>query len=81
MKNELHYTQDGISVLGVKDLVEFSDKEITLSLEDCGLRIVGIDLKIKEVDLEKGILKASGSILSLTYGGNIREGLLKKLFK
>ena len=79
--HELVYNDKGISLLGVKEVIEFSDKEIYLSLHESGLRIIGRDLKITEVDLEKGSLKASGAILSLSYGGNAKEGLIKRLFK
>jgi len=79
--HELNYNAGGISVLGVKEVIEFSDKEIHLSLHESGLKILGRDLKITEVDLEKGILKATGTLLSLSYGGGSKEGLLKKLFK
>jgi hypothetical protein len=33
------------------------------------------------VELEKGILKAEGTLLSLNYGGGVKEGFLKRLFK
>ncbi len=79
--HELHYTLQNISLSGVKDVLEFSDREIYLSLENISLRITGSDLKIKEVDLENGTLKALGRIVTLSYGGGGKESLLKKLFK
>ncbi len=79
--HELHYTPQNIALTGVKDVLEFSDREIVLTLENISLRITGADLKIKEVDLEVGTLKALGRIITLSYGGGGKEGLLKKLFK
>ena len=79
--HELNYNDKGISILGVKEVIEFSDKEIFLSLQESSLKILGRDLKITEMDLEKGSLKATGVIISLSYGGSAKEGLSKKLFK
>lgn len=79
--HEFIYNQNGISIMGVKEVYEFSDKEIFLGLQEGGLKIQGSDLKLVEVDLEKGSLKASGALLSISYGGNTKESIIKKLFK
>ncbi len=79
--HELHYTPSTLSLSGVKDVIEFSEHEICLSLENISLKITGSDFKIKEVDLEKGTLKANGRIITLVYGGGAKESILKKLFK
>lgn len=82
--NELHkleYTQNLLLIGGVKEVKEFSDSDITLSLDKVSLRLLGKGFKIVEVDLEKGILKAEGTLLSLNYGGGVKEGFLKRLFK
>ena len=82
--NELHkleYSQNSLLIGGVKEVKEFSDSEITLSLDKVALRLLGKGFKIVEVDLEKGILKAEGTLLSLNYGGEVKEGFLKRLFK
>ena len=79
--HELHYTPSGVAITGVKEVYEYSDKEIVLGLSEGGLRLVGKDFKLMEVELEKGSLKASGTLLALSYGGHSKEGFLKKLFK
>ncbi|MBQ8177727.1 MAG: hypothetical protein IJ033_00905 [Clostridia bacterium] len=79
--HELHYTPNNITVLGVKEVLEFSEREIILSLEHSGLRVSGKELKLIEADMEKGVLKASGTLSSLNYGGGAKESLVKKLFK
>lgn len=78
--HELHYTENSITVCGTKEVIEFSENEILLSLEGTGLRLNGRNLKIKEVDLEKGIMKASGTITSVSYGGS-KESFIKRIFK
>lgn len=79
--HELHYTAGGIALSGVKDVYEFTDKEIYLGLQEGSLKLIGSELKLIEVDLEKGFLKASGRLIALNYGGQSKEGFFKKLFK
>lgn len=79
--HELHYTASGIALSGVKDVYEFTDKEIYLGLQEGSLKLIGSELKLIEVDLEKGFLKASGALIALNYGGQSKEGFFKKLFK
>lgn len=80
-QHELHYTPNSILILGVKEVIEFSENEIILSLQNSGLKLNGKELKLIEVDLDKGVLRASGSLHSFNYGGVAKENMLKKLFK
>ena len=80
--HELHYTSDGILLKGVKEVGEFSEREASLTLHATSLKIKGSNLKVKEVDLDKGIVKITGSLSAVEYGkGGSQESLIKKLFK
>ena len=79
--HEFNYTPNGLSITNVKDVFEFSEREIVLGLNEGGLKLFGKDFKLTEVDLEHGTLKATGTLYSLNYGSQSKEGLLKKLFK
>lgn len=79
--HKLEYTSNALFVSGVKEVKEFSEEEIILSLEKVSLRLVGKGFKLVEVDLEKGVLKTEGTLLSLNYGGGVKEGFLKRVFK
>ena len=80
--HELHYTAEGIVLRGVKEVGEFSEREASLTLQATSLKIRGSNLKVKEVDLDKGIVKITGSLSAVEYGkGSSGESLIKKLFK
>lgn len=79
--HQFNYANGVISLSGVKEVMEFNDKEILLSLEDVGLKIEGKDLKMKELALEEGDVKIEGTLFSLSYGGGVKEGFWKRIFK
>ncbi len=81
MNHEFHYSENAISILGVKEVVEFSENEVVLSLEHSGLKLSGREFKLIEADIDKGLLRARGALISLSYGGNTKESIIKKLFK
>lgn len=82
VNHELHYTAEGISLKGVKEVGELSEREAYLTLHANSLKLRGSNLKVKEVDLDKGIVKITGSLVLVEYGkSGSGESLIKKLFK
>lgn len=72
-----------ITVTGVSSVDTFDEECIVASLYDTTtLCIEGEGMSIKDVNLEKGILEASGLVTSLYYLGEKRQksSFLKRVF-
>ena len=70
---------------GVLKLDSFDKNEFLISTSKGYLHIVGKDLTLGNMDMEKGTLSINGSIDSLSYLNSSteqnKEGFFKKLFK
>lgn len=77
--------RDGLVITGISSVNSFDDNQITMSL--CSgefLIIEGENLDIKEVNLQKGLVEASGTVISLIYedsSSKLKKGLFKNLFE
>ena len=71
------------SMTGVKDVPVFTDKNITVRLENETLLISGRDLAVKVLDVESGKLQLTGRVNSLRYvaGGGAPSSFIKRIFK
>ena len=70
---------------GILKLDSFDKNEFLISTSKGYLHIVGKDLTLGNMDMEKGTLSINGSIDSLSYLNSSteqnKEGFFKKLFK
>ncbi len=74
------------AVTGVKDVLSFDEKEISLVTEAGTLVVKGEGLHVTRLDLEKQEVDLAGRVDSLTYSQGISkakggEGMLKRLFQ
>ena len=74
-----------LSLTGVVEVVNFSDKQIVLNTNLGGLNIKGEDLKMTKLDVQNGDIIIIGKINSFVYSGSEarqdNESILAKLFK
>ena len=70
------------SITGVRDVISFDAREVSLDTEDGLLTIRGSDLHVNRLTVEKGEVDLEGQVDSLVYsaGGQTRESLLARLF-
>lgn len=64
---------------GISEIVSSSDSSINIKLKDTSLSISGQNINITKLDVNSGVLEASGSFLEIKYGKNI--SLFKRIFK
>ena len=64
---------------GIKEIISTSETNINLKLKDTSLAINGNEISITRLDVELGILEATGNFESFKYGKS--GNLLKRLFK
>ena len=83
MNHELHIEgKQRIEVTEVHSVEEFDESTICLNLQDEDLVLYGNGLHIEALDLDTGVLTASGEIESLTYRKKIlKKGLLQRFRK
>lgn len=80
-KHSFRYENNEIIATGVLNVKEFTEREIVAEIAGTGLTIRGTDLKITDVDVSSGILKATGTLNSMQYGGGGGGGFLKRILK
>ena len=74
------------TVNGVNDVLSFDLREILLETEQGMLMVIGMDLHVNRLNLEKGEVDLSGNIDSVAYSeagsrGKNEESLFGKLFR
>ena len=71
-----------IELDGVKEIITYSEKEVSFALEGKRVVISGNGLKCESVDVEKGTAILSGTVSAVTYkSAESVKGLVKRLFK
>lgn len=71
-----------LAVTGVKAVPTFTDKLIEIELEGESLTVTGHDLVVKGLDLDGGVLNASGYVTSMRYStAAAPSSIIKKIFK
>lgn len=71
-----------LSMTGVRDVPVFTDKNITVRLDNETLFIIGQNLAVKSLDVESGKLQISGRVFSLRYTAQAApKSLMKRIFK
>lgn len=85
-KNELHLEENltlvsrkSLKLEGIIEVIATSDTNIVLKLKDSPLHITGNNINITKLDINLGILEASGNFDSFKY--NKSGNFLKRIFK
>lgn len=82
ISRSLNYSNGILTLSGVKEVVEFSEKEVEIALFDKGLVIKGNGLKVSSFDAESGNLKLEGDVDGINYTTSHEKlSLVKRLFK
>ncbi|MFP4016072.1 MAG: sporulation protein YabP [Halanaerobiales bacterium] len=77
LKNRKH-----LELSGIKEVISFNEDKVFLQTIQGVLEIKGRELNMHKLNLDDGIVKIEGLVLSLNYSDKTQEkGLLKKLFK
>ena len=80
--HSLNYADKQINISGVKEVLSFEEREVTLKLETQGMTIKGSGLTVAELNLKNGILKIDGLPETISYSrSHEKMGLAKRLFK
>lgn len=69
-----------LSITGVSKMIACNDTIITMLIKTTKLTVSGKDLKVEKLDIDNGVLEATGTIDSIKYNGS-NDGLLKRIFK
>lgn len=78
------YSRETINITGVKSVESFDEQRITLVIDEDVLCVDGNNLRITELDLEKGNVKASGYISALFFSDSNnteKQGFFSKIFR
>ncbi|MDD2215011.1 MAG: sporulation protein YabP [Eubacteriales bacterium] len=73
-----------ITVTDVKDVDNFNEETILLTIHEGGLLLKGQEMHIQKLDLEEGKVIITGSVTSATYTEKREKsegGFLKKMLK
>lgn len=68
-----------ISITGITQVLSSNESYINMLVKTTKLMVQGKDLHIEKLDIENGMLEASGTIDSVKYSG--QEGIIKRIFK
>ena len=71
--------RNNISISGITKMCSSNETSITMLIKNVRLVVNGKDLHIEKLDVENGLLEASGTIDSAKYTGN--DGFIKRIFK
>ena len=71
-----------MSMTGVRDVPVFTDKNITVRLDNETLLVTGQNLAVKNLDIESGKLQVTGRVFSLRYTSQAApKSFMKRIFK
>ena len=71
-----------MSMTGVRDVPVFTDKNITVRLDNETLLVPGQNLAVKNLDIESGKLQVTGRVFSLRYTAQAApKSFMKRIFK
>ncbi len=71
--------QRKLSMTGVKAVPSFTPHGLSVELDGQKLEVVGRDLSVKALDLDRGTLEVNGFVTGLKY--NDGASVVKKIFK
>ena len=71
--------RENITISGITKMISSNDSTITMLIKTTKLIVNGKNLHIEKLDVENGLLDASGTIDCIKYSGN--EGFVKRIFK
>lgn len=71
-----------MSMTGVRDVPVFTDKNLTVRLDNETLLVTGQNLAVKTLDIESGKLQVTGRVFSLKYTSQAAPtSFIKRIFK
>ena len=68
-----------ISITGVTKMISSNDSTLIMQIKNTKLCVLGKGIKIDRLDINTGVLEASGEFDSIKYNDN--GGLFKRIFK
>ena len=68
-----------IEISGITKMLSSNENLISMMIKNTKLNVIGNNLHIEKLDVENGILQASGTVNNIKYLGN--EGIIKRIFK
>lgn len=68
-----------LSILGVSKMISSNDSLLVMQIKNTRLTVCGKTIKIEKLDIENGVLEASGEFDSIKY--NDHGGIFKRIFK
>lgn len=68
-----------ITITGVTKMISSNDTMLVMQIKNTRLNVCGKAIKIEKLDIENGVLEASGEFDSIKY--NDAGGLFKRIFK
>lgn len=68
-----------ISITGVTKMISSNDTTLIMQIKNTKLCVMGKQIKIDRLDINTGLLEASGEFDSIKYNAN--AGLFKRIFK
>lgn len=71
--------RNSISISGITKMLSSNDSTIIMLIKTTKLVVNGKDLHIEKLDVENGLMEASGTIDCIKYSGS--EGFVKRIFK
>ena len=68
-------------VSGVIKIISFLEEKIVLKLDGVSLIITGSDLTIQNLNIEGGMVEATGTVKTMKYTDTFKANVIGKLFK
>lgn len=73
------FKRNELKLEGIVEIIATSDTNLILKLKDCPLFITGSNINITKIDVNDGILEATGNFESFKY--NKSGNFFKRIFK
>ena len=74
--------QNQLTLNGVSKVVQSTENNLTVVLSGQNLDITGTKLSVNKLDVENGVLEASGQITGIKFANHKqKENFLKRIFK
>lgn len=71
-----------LSLTGVEKIISVSESVLTCKLTDSDLTVLGENLHITKLDVEKGYVELTGTINTIKFGSvKNKENFIKRIFK
>ena len=79
-ENIILNNRTNLHIDGILEVISTSETGLLMKLKDSTLSITGTEIHIAKLDIDSGILEATGRFLSFEYGSK-HTNIFKRLFK